>query len=971
MRRLAAFACASSLWLAASAPPLVAQEWMETSRLPKTHEQPLERDPMGVTVHRLANGLTAYLSPSDQDPRITAWIAVRAGSAHDPDDSTGMAHYLEHMLFKGSRRLGTLDYEKEKPHLDRMRELYEKLFEAGDPERRKEIYAEIDRENQAASRHSVPNEMDKTYKTLGIRKVNAFTSNERTVYICDMPKNRLEAWARLEGDRFAGPIFRLFQTEIETVYEEKNRSLDNPDRILSDALERGLYKDHPYGRTVLGSVEHLKNPSLAKMYAFYGDHYVPNNMAVVLAGDFDRKEALAVIEKYLGRWKPRALPEPPERNVPRPAGVERVEVKYEAEEKIFLAWPTVSKLHPDAEALRVMDMVFDNAESGVVNLRLNQAQKVKSAGSHGDARNEAGAWVLWALPKDGQTLEQAEALLLETVAAVQNGEFSEEDLKANILNYEIGQKRQTESNDGRTWAISDAFVSYEEWPRRVDRLKRIRAVSKADVVRVANKYLGADRVAVLRRKAKPEIPSMPKPEFTKVEIDPGRESAFFRDITGMPAEPIEPKWVEKGRDYILKKLPSGRFYWVKNPMNDLFSIEFWFDRGSRHERRLCAALDLLEKSGAGELSAGEFKRKLYGLGVQFDMSCYETSSGLRLSGIEENVARALELVRLRFREPNIAPGTLEKMVEIQIGQHKDNKVDPRHIGAALAEFAQRGERSAYLNELDDDELRALKETELVEILRGVFDYERRVGYVGTLPAAEVAELLERPGKKYLPAPKRSPMRYLKPEKTRVVFVHRDMVQSQVGIFAADGIFSPRRYVDYRFYSTYMGGGMSAVIFQEVREARSLAYSAWGGYRSGRRKGDENRIVAGLGTQADKTIEATEVLHTLLREMPASEERLEEARKAIEQDYRTNPVQFRDVAGAVMEWEDRGLRRDPRPRRMKKAMKYRLKDLERFAKRFRDSPMTIHILGNRERVDFEALKKMGDFTEKSVDDLFPY
>ncbi|MEK7381988.1 MAG: insulinase family protein, partial [Elusimicrobiota bacterium] len=249
--------------------------------VPAVLEAPLRDDPMGTTIHRLPNGLSVYLSPNKGQPRVTAWIAVRAGSKHDPADSTGMAHYLEHMFFKGTGELGTLDFAAEAPHLERIRALYEKLFKTKGEAPRAAVYKEIDEENVKASAFAVPNEISKFYRSIGGRGLNAFTSSEQTVYIVDIPSNRLEAWAAVEAERFQNPVFRLFQTEIETVYEEKNRAMDNAERIIGEEVERRLYKVHPYGQQpTLGSVEHLKNPSLAKMYAFEERWYVPNNMAI-------------------------------------------------------------------------------------------------------------------------------------------------------------------------------------------------------------------------------------------------------------------------------------------------------------------------------------------------------------------------------------------------------------------------------------------------------------------------------------------------------------------------------------------------------------------------------------------------------------------------------------------------------------------------------------------------------------------
>ncbi|MBI4248972.1 MAG: insulinase family protein [Elusimicrobia bacterium] len=944
----------------------------QTALLPRPVLEPLAGDGMQVTVHRLANGLTVYLSPNHERPRITAWIGVRAGGKQDPEDSTGMAHYLEHMLFKGTRRLGTLDFEKEKEHLDKITELYEKLFSVQEPEERKKIYKEIDAESLQAGRYEVLNEIDKLYKSVGFSDLNAFTDWETTVYIADIPANRLELWARVESERFKTPVFRAFQPELETVYEEKNRSMDNAERILNEALESKVYKNHPYGqRTILGSIEHLKNPSLAKMYAFFDAYYRPNNMAAVLAGDFEPKEVLPLLEKYFGALEPKDMPAAGAWPLPPPGGVERAEVRYEAEEKVVIAWPTVAAGHPDADVLRVMDMLVDNAAAGILNLYLNQDQKVKSSGSYPEMRNDAGAWVMWANPKEGQTLEEAEALLLEVAAKLKAGDFADEDIKAVVTNFEVNDKKRLESNESRAQLLMDSFVSFEEWPYTAAHLERLRAVTKEEVLRAAAKYLGDNRVVAYRRKGKPEVPSIAKPEFTTLDIDPARESELFKEIVNMPAVPIEPKWLKKGLDYQVEEMAWGKLYAVKNPMNDLFSLDFDFERGRKHERNLCAAFSLLNLSGAGAMSAEDFKKALYRLGSSMSAGCGEVSSSVHLEGLDAHLEETLELMRQRFESPNVASGALEKLIQVQIGEHKDNKADVRYIRRALGEWAQRGKKSGVLSELSDAELRALKEEDLKSLIRDVWNWRRRAGYVGARGTDAAAGLLKGDGRKYLETPAHEPMRYEKPQKDNVIFVHRDMVQSLVGLFAADEIFKAENQVDYRFYSSYMGGDMSSVIWQEIRESRALAYSAGGGYSEGEYEPDENKVAAGLGCQADKTLEATGLLAQLIKKLPPSSERFQATKKSIEQRYRAEPIEFRSIPGTVIAWEKWGLAADPRPKNMQKAVNYALPQLQDFARRFENQPLTIYILGNRERVGLDGLKTLGEFREIPVDELFPY
>ena len=187
-------------------------------------------------------------------------MAVRAGSNTDPRNSTGLAHYLEHLLFKGTDRFGTLDYAKEKPLLDKIESLYEKYHATTDPAKRKEIYAQIDKTSGEASNYSIANEYDKMMKSIGGQSTNAHTWYEETVYNEDLPSNATDKFLALQAERFRNPVFRIFHTELEAVYEEKNRGLDNDSWKISEKMNDLLYPTHNYGQqTTIGTIEHLKN----------------------------------------------------------------------------------------------------------------------------------------------------------------------------------------------------------------------------------------------------------------------------------------------------------------------------------------------------------------------------------------------------------------------------------------------------------------------------------------------------------------------------------------------------------------------------------------------------------------------------------------------------------------------------------------------------------------------------------------
>jgi len=260
--------------------------------------QSFENDPMHVRIYTLDNGLKVYISVNHDEPRIQTLIAVRAGSTYDPDDATGLAHYLEHMMFKGTSQIATVNWPEEQKLLQQISNLYEQHRNEKNEAKKKAIYHQIDSLSGVAAQYACPNEYDKMVSSIGATGTNAYTSDERTVYINDIPSNELEKWAFLESERFSQLVLRLFHTELETVFEEFNRGQDNDMTQLWQTLFKTAFKKHGYGtHTTIGRGEDLKNPSMVKIHEFFDKYYVPNNMAICLAGDLNPDEAIQVINK--------------------------------------------------------------------------------------------------------------------------------------------------------------------------------------------------------------------------------------------------------------------------------------------------------------------------------------------------------------------------------------------------------------------------------------------------------------------------------------------------------------------------------------------------------------------------------------------------------------------------------------------------------------------------------------------------
>ena len=941
------------------------------SNLPALLPAPLAGDAMGVTIHRLANGMTVYISTDREQPRISARIAVRAGSRNDPAESTGLAHYLEHMLFKGTGKLATLDIDKERPHLDRIAELYRELRATSAADARARILAELDAATQRSAAFAVPNEFVQLYASLGVTGVNAFTSNDQTVYIATVPSNRFAAWARVEAERFIDPQFRLFFTEIETVYEEKNRAMDNPGRRVSEALVRALFPLHPYGtQPTLGHAEHLKNPAYGDMVAYFERWYVANNMAILLAGDIDAATALPILEAAFADLAPAPLPAPRAAPLPALSGRTLHELEAEGENSVRLAWHTVAENHTDQVALEVMDRLVDNAESGLLNIDLVLSQKLPRAGSWVSHYNEAGYFAIYGVAKSGQSLTEVEALLLGVIARLKAGDFSQADIDAIVINSEISDKRALESTGARVARMSAAFIARTPWPMTVSRLDRLARVTREQVIAVANKYLSDNFTVVRRKQGNYEPPRIDKPDNTKVDIAADRESAFARAVRAMPSAELTPEWVSEGTHYQRSKIAAGDLLVVANPRNDLFSLRYRFDIGSRRSRLLCHALTLLTRAGAGELSAAELKKKLYAMGTKISTNCGRDRTSIWVSGLDRNLEASVAMVDAWLRKPAFDARAVADLATNTISQRRDRMAEASFVGGALTNYARWGKSSSYLLTPSNKALRRARPKTLRRLLTTLLDQEHVTVYFGPRPAAEVAALVAL-GKKHRRLAPRPAARYRKSNAITIYFADKKTSQAKISVaFPHAPMTNPDRAIS-KLYGEYLGGGMGALIFQHIRESRSLAYSSWGGHTVGTRPDDDAVLYAGLGTQNDKAIAAIRALLDLLADPPIEASRLTTAKAAIDRRYRAARVEARRVAGWVLHWQETGEHSDPRPQRWQAINQLTADDLAAFAAGAAAGPTIITIVGDRDRIDMRELAKIGKIEIKTIAELVAY
>jgi predicted Zn-dependent peptidase len=932
---------------------------------------------MQVIKHTLDNGLTVFLSPNHETPRFYAEIITRAGSKHDPKTNTGLAHYLEHLLFKGTSSFGTVDFEKEKPLLDQIAKLYEERSAEQNETKREEIYKKINEISIEASTFAVPNEMDRVYGNMGGKGINAHTWHEETVYKVDLPANRLIHWAKIESERFANPIFRLFHTELETVYEEKNRSIDNKDRLLNTKVNELLFKVHPYGQQpTLGTIEHLKNPSIKEIERFYSTHYVPENMAICISGDIDPVETIRIIEEHFSSWKSDAplRPEPKWEEQPL-SGREFVQVQYLGEEQILLGFRTAPKHHPDYHALRLMDMIIDNSVAGLVNLDLVEKQKVRSAGCFPQNLNDHGVHFFYGIPKEGQDLEDVEKLLLEQITRVKKGDFQDWVIPAVITDFKKMEKENRENNAKRVELMRDTFLSFVDWKTTEQEIRELEKLTKQDIVRVANKYYGENYVVGYRIDKQHKLPSIEKPKIDPLKIDPDKESSFMREVSSIPFSPFEPKFIEEGENFTVKEISPGiSLIYVNNPLNDLFTLELRMEKGFRHNPMLPFAKRMLDRSGADEISSNDLKIEWYKLGTDFAFAVRERLSSLVLTGLDENFDASLKLGRDLVEKPNISNETWEETKKIIFAERDDEGKDPRAISHALAHFHRYGNKSRYLNRPTDSDINASNVESLSQLIKEVLNSERTVLYYGPKTPEEVIQAVSKGFIGDLEVVNQTkPLEVLRShiaENNQVFFFEKEMAQAQVRLEFSVGPYNEEIMPAAQLFNEYFGGGMAGLVFQELREARALAYSAWAHFFTPSRSDEENVLVGSIGCQADKTLDAVNAFMELLENMPINDTRWESAHSSILSNYRTSPIPYRATAGYVYDINALGMNEDPRRNRFEKISTASIQILEEFyTNSIKAKKKLLSIVGDSSKIDLKELEKIGPIRLVNKEELF--
>ncbi len=930
---------------------------------------------LNVETFYLDNGLKVVLCEDHSAPTIHGMVYVHAGSKNDPLDATGMAHYFEHIMFKGTDKIGTIDWEKEKVYLDSIDIMYDKLHETDVPEERVAIQQKINELSIASTDYAIPNEVDLILTKMGGEGLNAGTSYDYTVYFNSFPSNQVAKWMDVYVERFRNPVFRLFQSELETVYEEKNMYGDDPTNAFMEMMFKECFGEHPYGRPVIGLTEHLKNPQTTKMREFFNTYYVANNMTLIMVGDFVPEEIKPMIEEKFSVWEKRELPEFPEFELPAFDKEVVKEVKLTPMKMGIVAYKGIDNAHEDNLALNVMMNLIMNGATGILDKAMVN-NEIMAAMMMPLSLEDHGVNIFLYVPKlIGQSHEEAEAIVFDAVNKIKSGDFSEDLVEAAKTTILKDRLQNLVGIDNLSYVLLDLEsrgITFEEYLAETDKIKNL---TKKDIVAVANKYFTENRTILRSSMGFPEKDKVEKPNWKAVDVkNTELKSEFAKQIEAQEVAEVQPQVIEFGKDVIIEKANDAfTMYSSKNPYNNIFNMTITYHHGLINNPDLDNAIDLWSVLGTESKSFEELELELQKMGASIYVNANNGATELTVSGFEENLDKILAICEDKVFNAKYDASKLNILIDADKMSKKTDKTSPDTWSSALNQYILYGENSNYLNNTDIEKWAKRSGDEILNDFKEIFNYCGDITFNGNLDTKEVIASLKSHNLIKNDAIKAEKKINIPQEQSKniVYFAHnKKFRQSNIRMYVPGEKLNEQEQALSSVFNKYFGTDMYSIVFQEIRELRSLGYTAYSYYNYDYLNRYPGYQFAYVGTQSDKTNEAVDAMRALIVDMPEKMEKFNTSKEALIMSRAANYIMPGNMPLSVKSWVEMGYDHDPRIETTNYIKETSYDDIEKFYQdKVQDRPIVIMIVGNKKDVDMKALEKYGEVRMVKFDEIY--
>jgi predicted Zn-dependent peptidase len=942
----------------------------------------------GLKAFKLPNGLSVFIWEDENMSEVAGMVAVNVGAKDEPDNYTGLAHYLEHLMFKGTDKIGTLNWEKEKPIYEQIIAKYDERAAITDPIRREAISKEINQLAIAAAQYNIPNEIPNLIQNIGGKNTNAYTSYDETVYFNSFPPEEIYKWLELYSERLINPVFRNFQAELETVYEEFNRGQDETGSREQEFILNNIFSGHPYARSIIGLPQHLKNPQLSHLIEFYNTWYVPNNMALILVGNIKTNQVASIIKEKFGRLESKPLPERKQYPQTTLNGRKETSAKLSRTPQVMLSFPGITSGSDDDIALDICTAILSNTNrTGLIDKLIIKGDML-AGGSEVLSLKERGATLVFAVPyydtsqRRFESLKSTEKALWKEIKKLQEGQFEDwlvQSIKGDLIRrYDLNMESDYggSGQNVRAVAIMEAFISGRDMADLLNYKERIDAITTEEIKAIAKKYFGNDYLAIYLNEGKPSKgDELKKPNYQPVIPVRDSESDYAKAFKLLPTK-HSTSFADMNDVEIRKINDLSKFFYTKNPENEIFSLTLKFGIGTAKMPKLELAVPLMNNAGImAQMEAQEVKQEFSNLGTTCVYHVDKNYLYVTLYGFETNLETSCNLMTRQILLPELDEKQMNNLIGGYYQQRRFEKEDNTDLRNALQEYLLYKGESDYLNRLELDKVINYSVSELTGEFQRATDYEAEIHYVGNLPVDEVYDILSKnlpmkQGEKKSTSPEiKERIDYT--ENTVLFLPNSDAKQSTIYFYIQGDEYTKEKdpYIDA--FNQYFGAGFfTDLVSQEIREYRSMAYSSYGYYAFPAVENKKAMFIGVVGTQADKTLEAIEVYMNLLTNMPQYPEKIANIKNYLKETAAVEKPQFRSASQTYEIWKRRGYTKSPTETNRKVIDNLTFEDIVKFYNdNIKGQTVTIAIVGNPKMIDEKVLAKYGKVTKLSTSKIF--
>lgn len=952
-----------------------------------------DSDALGVGEVRLDNGLRIVVLERSTSPTFAAMYQFGVGAAMDPKGRTGIAHLLEHMMFKGSSTIGTLDPEREKALMDRLVQLWDELhveldreqdpFATPNGERVEQLKAEIEKVSAEQKALVLKNEYDEVMTRAGSVGLNAFTSSDITAYIIQLPANRLELWFRMESDRLLNSMFREFYSERDVVQSERRQTSENtPYGRISEALDSLMFTAHPYRNPVVGWPGDLERMSQRDAEEYFTTYYSPSNCTMVLVGDVEVAEVERLAKKYFGPWQRQQIPRLQVTAEPEQKGARRQVVEFDAEPQLAIGWVTVPEGHPDQAALDVFASILGGLNSSRLDTVVVQQERLATrVGTDHSSMRYAGVFYASGTPNEGRTVAELESAVEREIQRIVDGGVTAEELERAKVAVEVSRVRMLKSNMGMAFrlATSVRLTGSTDYFERYEQL--VSAVTGEQVQQVAAKYLRPGRKNVVELVPTPGAGGGSR--AGQVEHQRGRtvsergaaHSKGFAQAMEMVngSGPVRLTVPEIGKDVERVVLPSGVTVFIKEDhLAPSVDMAFSWKGGANttpveNLAPFELADQLLTEGGTEALDPIALQERVDELGMRFSIRTGSTASSASFWSLARNFDQSFGLAMDMLMKPRLDPERLATVKAQYVDGMRRRYENPAYGSYLVRRYVFDHDHPRLGFEATRQQVEAVTPEEIRALWERYFGRDNLfVTVVGDFDRAALLETVE---KTFAP--------WRLAEDSERVWITREAVVKP-GVFVVEKdlpnpaiVFAQHLEVDrsaplqdhaaVEILNEILGGsGFRSRLMERIRSDEGLTYGIYSRVQHEGRPGEPGALTISYQTGKDKAGYSIRAVLEEYRRIIASEVSSAEVQEQVEawrNSFIFNYVnEFYSVSRLMFnELDDRPYDYDSQE--LEAVQKVTVADVKRVAEKyFKPENLSICVYGSLTDADREALGK---------------